>query len=70
MIEVNHYNVDGNTVVGNEIYGLPQPRCHYHHQIMGSRLTETQCQLLHWCHLDLIGLEAPGIHTMASAIGS
>ena len=57
MIEAEQYNM----AIGNEICGLPCP----HHQILGWRVTEAQCQPLHWCHLDLIGLEAPGVHTGA-----
>ena len=70
MIEAKHYNAAGNMVIDNEIYGPPHPLCHHSDQTVGSRETEAQCQLLHWCHLDLIGLEAPGVHTVANAVGS
>ena len=68
MIEAEHYNVARNIAISDEIYGLPHPCCHC--WIVGLRVTEAQCQLLHQCCLDLIGLEAPGIHTVFNAIGS
>ena len=70
MIKAEHYDVARNMAKGDRIYGMPHP-CHCcHHQIVGLRVTEAQCQLLHWCYLDLMGLEAPDIHTVADTIGS
>ena len=45
---------------GDENYGPPHPHCLSPYKIMGLRVTEVQCQLLHQCHQ---GLEVPGIHT-------
>ena len=70
MLAAKHYNMAGNVAIGDEIYGLPHPHHHCHHQIMGLRVTEAQCQLHQQCHLDLIGLETPGFPTMANPIGS
>ena len=70
MIEAEHYNVARNMAIDDEIYGPPCSHCCHPDWIMGLRVTQAQSQLLHWCHLDLMGLEAPGSHIVANAIGS
>ena len=43
------------------------PPHHLHpHQIIGLRVIEVQCQLLHQCHQGPIDLQVPGIHAAAN----